>query len=275
MPIGPESLQPYTSTQYTSMVASTYKANLDSNSAIASNQAGALYVYPNNPVGLSVLVDPGFNLHQVGLAADTFLNGAASPATVSLTPPGSNSYYGCVYWDLTTSAAGVIYGAAAVSPIPISPDQLWRITLAQVLLTAGQSTVTAANIFDVRSFGGMIPPSTVISKSLGSVGTNQTVNCSGADKVYVNMTITATCGLTLTMLRYGSTVGVAVGSTGSFTFGMGAVSPSGTVYTSIQAVPSTGAAFSMISPGLALTSSTVAAFSTVFHGIGILQFSLN
>ncbi len=274
MPIGPQSLQFYTSTQYTSMVASAYKANLDSNSAIASNPAGSLYVYPNNPVGLSVLVDDGFNLPQTGMTASTLFNGASSPNVVTLVAPGSNSYYGCVYWDLSNSTSGVIYGVTSATPTPVVPDQMWRLPLAQVLLTTGQSTVTAANIFDVRTFGGNQAPSTVVSKSLGSVATNQVVNCMGADKIYVNLAITATVGLTLSNLRYGAYVGIFVASTGTFSFIMAATSPSGTAYTTIQAFPSTGAATNLLT-GVALTSAMAAALSTAFHGVSTLQFTMN
>jgi hypothetical protein len=206
MPIGAQSLQSYIATIYTSMVASTYKANIDGNSSIASNPAGALYVYPNNPVALNVLVDPAFNVPQLAAADPYVLNGAASPVTVTLVAPGSNSYYACIFWDIQTAAAGVVYGASAVSPLRVLPDNIRQVPLAFVLLTTGQATVTATNISDVRSL--LSVGYGAYSVSLGSVATNQTINADGASSVNVNVVITAAITITINNLRYGCTVTV-------------------------------------------------------------------
>src|ERR1700692_4404116 len=143
MPIGNQSLQNFQSTVYTTDLASVYKAKRDADASIASNIAGAFYVYPNNPAAMNVLVDDGFNFPVIGGIYSTSFSGASSPNVVSLTAPGANSYFGCVYFDLTTSTTGVVYGATNVTPVPVTPDQIWRVPLAQVLLTAGQVTVVA------------------------------------------------------------------------------------------------------------------------------------
>jgi hypothetical protein len=206
MPIGAQSLQSYIATIYTSMVASTYKANIDGNSSIASNPAGALYVYPNNPVALNVLVDPAFNVPQLAAADPYVLNGAASPITVTLVAPGSNSYYACIFWDIQTATAGVVYGASAVSPLRVLPDLIRQVPIAFVLLTTGQATVTAANISDARSL--LSVGYGALTSTLGSVSTAQSVNCDGASSVNITLTITAAIILTLTNLRYGCEVAV-------------------------------------------------------------------
>ncbi len=152
MPLGPQSLAAWIATNFAGDLGSTYKGKIDAISSIAGGPSGSLYVYPNNPASLGVLVDPGFNLPQINQPSPFLLNGGASPILVTLVAPGSNSYYATIYWDLTTNTAGVIYGASAVSPIPVLPTQSYRIALALVLLTTGQATVTASSIYDIRSW---------------------------------------------------------------------------------------------------------------------------
>jgi len=143
----------------------------------------SLYVYPNSPAALNVLVDQAFNLPQASARGAFLLNTAASSITVSLTAPGSNSYYASIYWDVTTNSARVIYGAMAVSPTPVLPDPAYPITLAVVLLTTGQSTVVATNISDVRSVLPQVP----VMSYTATTGTSFSVNCKGADRVIVHI----------------------------------------------------------------------------------------
>jgi hypothetical protein len=229
MPSGTQQTQPYTTTNYNSMVAATYKQNIDANTAIASNPAGAMYVYPNNPAALSVVVDPAFNIPQSG-TTPFLLNGAASPVTVTLTAPGSNSYYGCVYWDLSTSTAGVVYGATGVSPTPILPDQAWRVPLALVLIANGASTISAANIFDVRAT--ILQPYIPGCVDLGTVSTSPAaVNCFGADSVVIHVVCTAATTITLTLNNFqvGARFTIVMGTTtATVTYKIVANTPGGT-----------------------------------------------
>lgn len=228
MPIGSQSLQDYIATQYGSMVASTYKANIDSNSSIVSNPAGSLYVYPNNPAGLSVLVDDGFNVPQLNQTAPWLFNGASSPNVVSLTAPGSNSYYACIYWNLTTSTTGVIYGTASASPVPVVPDQPYLVPLAFVLIANGASTITASNISDARFW----TPDAPLCLTPGALSTSTAVNCQGASSVMISCTITAALTLTLNNLKNAVPVWIAVGNgTGSgFVFKFAGTTPGGVAY---------------------------------------------
>jgi hypothetical protein len=243
MPIGAQSLQSYIATIYTSMVASTYKANIDGNSSIVSNAAGALYVYPNNPVALNVLVDPAFSVPQLAAADPYVLNGAASPVTVTLVAPGSNSYYACIFWDIQSAVAGVVYGASAVSPLRVLPDNIRQVPLAFVLLTTGQATVTAANISDARSL--LSVGYGALTTALGSVSTAQSVNCDGASSVNITLQITAAITLTLTNVRYGCEVGVICGNGtgGALIFKIAASAPSGTAIAINGKVSGTATAF--------------------------------
>jgi hypothetical protein len=262
MPIGSQSLQFFTSTVYTSMVASTYKANIDADTAIMSNVGGALAVVPNNPAGLSVLVDPAFNLPQGGTTDPYLLNGAASAVTVTLTAPGSNSYYACIYWDYTTSSAGVIYGATGVSPTRVLPDLVYRIPLAFVLLTNGQVTVTASNISDARSW---LPECPVLFGAGASISTNQTYNCNGATEVRIAVAITAAVTLTMTNLREGVRVNVtAVNTTGgALNFKLAATTPAGTAYSITSKVAGATTSFS---------TNMVTGGSSIAAGAGYMYF---
>jgi hypothetical protein len=263
MPIGAQSLQSYIATIYTSMVASTYKANIDGNSSIVSNAAGALYVYPNNPVALNVLVDPAFNVPQLAAADPYVLNGAASPVTVTLVAPGSNSYYACIYWDIQSAVAGVVYGASAVSPLRVLPDPIRQVPLAFVLLTTGQATVTAANISDARSL--LSVGYGTLTTALGSVSTAQSVNCDGASSVNITLQITAAITLTLTNVRYGCEVGVICGnaSGGALILKIAASTPSGVAIAINGKISGSASGFANLT---ATGSSIGAGLSYIFYG---------
>lgn len=270
MPIASQSLSNYTAIPFTATDGTTYKASLDAINSISSNTSGSLFVYPNTPVGLSVLVDDGFNMPQTGQTSPVMLNGASSPNVVTVVAPGSNSYYGCVYWDRLTSSAGIIYGAAAASPVPILPLAIWQVPLAFVLLTTGQTTVVASNIFDVRTWQtGVLP------KAFGTVGTNQVLNCNNASTVFINLTISASIVLSLTNLRAGSNVGVLITSSGTFTFFMNAFQTNGVIYSNIIGVSTSNGTFVNLSTtGIPVTTSAAATIVTTYHNLGVLEASV-
>ena len=251
------------------MAASTYKADLDGNSSIIGGPAGAMYVYPNSPAALSVLVDTAFNIPQQGIAAPFLFNGAASPVTVTVVAPGSNSYYGCIYWDLSTQSAGVIYGPTSVTPVPTLPDLAWRTPLAFVLLTTGQATVQASNILDARSLKAFSPLSSV-NNSIAA--TTLTVNCQNCTSVMVYVSFTG-AGMTLTLsnLQVGIPVSmIAINSNaGTQTFKCSATAPSGTAY-AISAKTAGGTLVGMGVTGISLVTGT----ATVFSGNSISGPSL-
>jgi hypothetical protein len=259
MPLGNQSLQPWTPTIYTSMVASTYKANIDGNSSVGGNPCGMLYVYPNSPAALNVLVDQAFNLGGSGNANPFLLNGAASPITVALTAPGSNSYYGTIYWDLTTNTAGVVYGATGVSPTPILPDQAWRIPIALVLLTAGQATVAASNIYDVRDIFTFCPL-TFLNSAVST--TTLTVNCQGATSMSIDIGFTG-AGLTLTLSNLQAGVPICMliknSNAGTQTFKMVATTPGGVAY-------SINAKFAAIVDMVAVGASMTTTLTSIYNG---------
>jgi hypothetical protein len=261
MPLGQQSLIPWSPTTYTSMVASTYKADIDANSSIAANVAGSLYVFPNSPAALNVLVDQAFNLQQTGATGAFLLNGAASALTVSLTAPGSNSYYATIYWNSLTNAAGVIYGASGVTPTPVLPDDAAFIPLALVLLTTGQATVVASNIFDVRDW--MQPAPVRLS---GSFSTNQTLNCNGASNVQVYITATASLTINLTNLQLGIPISLflTAGAT-SPVIKVTASTPSGTAYVVSSKAGTAGAA----QPNFGVTGVTFTAINQSWIAQGI------
>jgi hypothetical protein len=228
MPIGTGQNQGIAPTLYPSQVAAAYKFGQDLNGAILSNPFGSLYVYPNNPNAMSVLVDPAFNIPQLpyftppgpGTTEVFTLNGAASPVTVSLTAPGSNSYYATIYWNpnstTTTpfppSGVGVVYGSASATPVPILPADASFIPLAIVLISSSTVAITSAMIYDVRLWFRRGP----VRSYIPAASTAQTVNCQGATNVVVDITITTSLTLTLTPLQLGIPVYIiATNSAGS------------------------------------------------------------
>jgi hypothetical protein len=238
MPLGNTSTQFWTPTVFTSQIATTYKNNLDGDSSIAANVAGALYVYPNNPVAMNVLVDPGFNLPQVGASTPELLNGAATPVTVSVVAPGSNSYYACIYWDVTTSTAGVIYGASGASPTPLYPDNFWRIPLAFVLIASTDVTIVASKIYDARTW---LPPRPLALYS-SALSANTSFSCGAASALYHYAIYSAAITITYNALPMGVPVSISVknSQTSALVIKIAANIPAGTAYTA-QTKEATGA----------------------------------
>jgi hypothetical protein len=267
MPIGSTS-QAFTPTIYTSMVAATYKANIDADTAILSNPGGGLYVYPNNPAALSVLVDPAFNIPAGGGTSPFFLNGTGSAITVSLTAPGSNSYYATIYWDYSTNSVGVVYGATGVSPTPVLPDLAYRVPLAVVLLTAGQATVVASNISDVRTW---LPEGPVLSYT-STTSTGLSINCNGASLVQVSFNFTAAITVSLFSLRMGVPVNINAGNSsgGALVLRIAAGTPAGTTYSTFGKIAgaSTGL-INLTTTGISIPSGvTYALYGETYNASG-------
>jgi hypothetical protein len=224
MPAGKQSLQSYIPSVFTTQSAVAYKANLDSNSSIVGNPAGMFYVYPTSPASLLVNIDVGFTYMQQGTGL--FLNNGGAPTTVALVAPGSNSYYGTIYYDSSAATFGVVYSATGVSPAPILPEIIYQIPLAVVLLTSTTTQIQATNITDVRMVAftpfGRTP----------SLSANTNYNVVGANRVDIALTMTAALTLTLTNLQMGVPVYVrAFNSTGgTLVLKIAATSPAGTAY---------------------------------------------
>jgi hypothetical protein len=197
MPIGSQSLNPYTPTNFAAVNGTQYKGQLDAATAIAANPAGSLYVYPNSPAAMNVLVDGAFNLPLLGQVSPFAFFGANAPSVVSIPAPGSNSYYACVYFDILLGTTGVVFGASSATPGLRVPNALWQVPLAFVNVTAGQTSIGAANIFDARSW---VQPG-AISYNLGTVAVNTAVNCQNASLVSVRAGFSNAAGFLLTLVN--------------------------------------------------------------------------
>jgi hypothetical protein len=229
MPVGPASAQAFKGNPNFSVDnATVWKGNNDSNAAIIS-PFGSLYVFPNNPAAMNVLVDVGANIPQAGFAAPIFLNGSASPVTVSLAAPGSNSYYATIYWDQQAQAPGVVYGASGASPSPILPDTLSQIPLALVLIASTDTTIQPAAITDVRSW---LHRSTVPKVQGGTLSANTSLECNGLLLVQWDFSYNAAITVTLNNLRIGAEVRIVASNTSGSTQNLkiAANAPSGAAY---------------------------------------------
>lgn len=263
MPIASPSLVPYNQVAFTSTNGTAYKGNLDAMAAIASNPAGSFYVYPNSPAAMNVLVDTAFNYISAGSGIS--LNGGAGPQTVTITAPGSQLRYTTVFFDLTNGACGVVNGAIAPGPGPVLPNNIYQIPLACVLVATGATSITAANIRDVRQI--LTPRPLFAAQTNGG-----TIQCSGATSLHVDWTLTiAGQVLTLAGLQYGVTVSIFVTNVGggTATCAFTASSPDGTNYASINCAASGQGGiggFSSLKNGVG-TLSLPTSTSRVFTGI--------
>lgn len=200
MPAGPNTTQSLQPTYFPVQGSLQLLGNLATNSSICGQTAGSLCVYPGT--GMVVEVDTGFTLFESGTGV-LFQNGG-SPVAVTLTAPGSNSYYATIYWDQTANTCGVVYGTSGVSPTPILPNFLTQIPLAVVLIPTGTSTITAAMITDIRKWWqfGHLDHS---NASFGAGG--DSLNCACATDIWLFEQITAAAGtLTLINLRWGTRI---------------------------------------------------------------------
>lgn len=266
MPGGQTSLQAWTPAINTAQVASAYKANLDGNSSIHSNMSGMLNCYPNTPVGLSVLVDPAFNLWTLGGGGTNggpiLLNTAASPVTVSLVAPASNSYYATIYWNPTTNTAGVVYSAPSATPFPILPDAAEMLPLACVLIATGQATIAAGNIYDARTFFRFGP----IRYQNAALAAPVTINAAGATLLTLDTKLTAAATMTVNNLQVGVPV-YQIMRASTFTLTLNFNTPSGVAYSLLTKISGAVANFSAMSPWVTSTTQAYLLYGcTLYEG---------
>jgi hypothetical protein len=159
-----------------------YKGIIDANSAILS-PFGEFYVYPNSPFGMSVLVDDAFNF--ISPISGLVQQATASPAVVTLVAPtGTNPYLACIYWNSNNNS----YGAPAATPALQLPDYVSQIPLAAVEISPGQTTVTAANMIDLR---GSLLLRRYARYNLTNLSLPQNLYCDDCD-IYIDLSAAAT-----------------------------------------------------------------------------------
>lgn len=105
----------------------------------------ALGVRPASPASMQVSVAAGF----IDLVGGKRRSVAATNLTV--TAPGADSKHVLVTVNMVTGALALVDGVAAATPVdPSIPASTRR--LARVRVTAGQTTITAASIDDLRTY---------------------------------------------------------------------------------------------------------------------------
>jgi hypothetical protein len=269
MPVGGPSSQPFQSSDFTADNASTWKAKQDANSAIIS-PFGALYVYANSPAAMNVKVDVAAVLAQAGFAGAPFLlNAGATPVTVSLAAPGSNKYYGTIYWDVQAQGPGVVYGTASASPSPVLPDMIWQVPIAIVLIQSTDTTIQPTAITDVRYWFDGTPLTLNVSYAAAAAA-NKTIECNGASEINIFhagwTSGSGTITYTLNNLRVGANVNVSVynNSGSTITFKIAATTPGGVAYQAAYALTGAGASFTLLSAtGAGIVTSRIYNFALV------------
>jgi hypothetical protein len=242
MPVGLQSNNPYGASDYTAMVpGDPYKGAIDANSAILS-PFGEFFTYENSPAGLSVLVDCAFNfLLPIGGTSNPPANGplqqqpTASPVAVTLVAPTTgNPYIACIYFDTHTNSFGVTYGPQSTSQLQL-PDYVSQIPLAAVELSVGQTTVTGANITDIRG-SLLIPQYKRFNLSYPSGGVVvEYLQCTAAE-IYLSIGAATTLDL---WTRIGTDIRIVATCTGAArTLKLTVNTPSGVVITPYASVTS-------------------------------------
>ena len=161
------------------------------------------------------------------------------------TGSANNYIVSCLYGTPTAYNAGMFltyvpaHSNTASSTITVSP--LGSVSILRpdgTALIGGElvATVNVTLVSNGTSFVIVALPWVPKISFLGSVSTNQTVDCGNASNVLVNFGFTASVTLTLNNLALGVPVEIQVANTtgGSLTFKIAANLPGGTAYTSIN-----------------------------------------
>ncbi|SRR6266566_403481 len=161
-------------------------------------------------------------------------------------------------------------------PFPFNPQQLQTYDLTQKdqahvfvqqLAIMMNQLMTPNGLAGILQTAGMIPDSALVTvaTSLGSVSTNQTVNCSGATGVTINLSITAAITLNLTFLPASVPVLIRCQNAGggAFVLKIAGTNAANTAFTSVLAVfASAGAETNMTTTGFNIAAGA----SQYFHG---------
>jgi hypothetical protein len=198
---------------------------------VAAPLSGLFFVYQNNPVGMSVLVDDAYNYYYSGGFVE---QPSAAAAVVALTAPTTNPYIACIYWDSRTNTFGVTYGAQASSPVPQMPDWVTQKVLALVTIPVGATAITSAMIVDHRS-GLLLQSKKDFTATIAGATALDISGCPDAE-VWLNVntggqTLTITCRYLQKILIGGQS------SSGTKTLEFAFKTPSGVSVPAFAAIP--------------------------------------
>lgn len=112
----------------------------------------------------------------------------------------------------------------------------------------------------------------ISANSLGTVTTNQTINCNSAAIVVVLVTISASITLSLNNLGTGVPVEIVAAATGAFTLKMTATLPNSTAYSAISYFTG-GVGTSLITTGWVPTGAASRIFTGITNTPAILQMT--
>lgn len=150
--------------------------------------------------------------------------------------PGNNVFYG-------TNPSGVlgyytppVANATTAGYVPTPPNNT-------TTFLRGDATFAAVT-------GGA---QTLVATNLGTITTNQTVNCAGACAVHIKATISASVTITLNNLIAGVPLSLIITSTGTFTVKLSATDPSSVAY-AMNSTNNSGTTVNLVSTGINLTS---------------------
>jgi hypothetical protein len=142
--------------------------------------AGEFAVVPNTGMSLTVKAKGEAWIRGVYFRMDTDQTVTLSPADPAL--PRIDLVVLRADWVANTVSVAVVQGTPNANPTPPNPTQVegsrWDIPLARVRVNAGVSSITSADITDVRpisSFAGMVPACNLTSAQNKTVGPGATV----------------------------------------------------------------------------------------------------
>jgi hypothetical protein len=137
-------------TIFSSMLGSTWKAQIDANFSVAQRFTDSFAPHPASPAALSVIVDAGFLVGVSPGGTSSVTEVAQQTVTITAAPASPNNRIDLIVVDDATGNASAIAGTPASSPVApaLTPGKK---QLAQISVPNGTTAIAGSNITDLRA----------------------------------------------------------------------------------------------------------------------------
>lgn len=137
-------------TVFSSMLGSTWKAQIDANFAVAQRFTDSFAPHPASPAAMSVIVDAGFLVGVSPSGTSSITEVAQQTVTIPAAPSSPNNRIDLIVVDDASGTASAIAGTPASSPVAPALAA-GKKQLAQVSVPNGTTAIAGGNITDLRA----------------------------------------------------------------------------------------------------------------------------
>jgi hypothetical protein len=137
-------------TVFSSMLGSTWKAQIDANFAVAQRFSDSFAAHQAAPAAMAVIVDAGFLVGVSPAGTSSITEVAQQMVTIAASPASPNNRIDLIVVDDVTGNASAIAGTPA--SLPVAPAlTAGKKQLAQVAVPNGTTAIASSNITDLRA----------------------------------------------------------------------------------------------------------------------------